>query len=745
MMKGPINNQPARNPKRNLVFMVFTVVLPIVLLLLLEGLLRLAGYGDNLNLFVASPAKGYEKFKMVNPQVGKKYCQKFEYTAPANDLFLKDKPQNSFRIFVMGSSTVFGFPYDRNLMFSRILHHQLAETYPDKTIEVINTAITAINSFTQLDFIDQILDHQPDAILIYAGHNEFYGAFGIGSNETMSRNRNLTRLHIALMDFRIYQMIRNVITGTTRALAGNGRNKVHGTLMKRMAANKDILLDAPEYRIAMERYEQNMGQILQRARQKNIPVFLSDLVSNVGGMEPFRSVAGNNLDGALEVYLKAQQAEKNHDYQTAIQLYYKAKDLDCVRFRASEEVNAIVYRLANLHQARQVPMLAHFQNNAPNRIIGNTLMTEHVHPTIEGAFLMAEAFFTEVVKSNLMGTPNPHHNASRGYWKRNWGYTRLDSLVGHHRVQNLKGFWPFVMDPAKEVNHKQTYRPNSYLDSLAFSVIKNPERSLTDARLSLARAYEKAGQPMKAYREYEALVCMDPYVAINYRDAANCLLQLSDLPAAYRHYKKSLDYEASFYAWFRMGEIRLLMGDYSQALDHFEKAYPIAPAENRVNILAKSYLASAYGNKPEKTKALARELERLKAPQMLNIPEKKYVFSNYIPAQTKPQVTLAKQLLSDGKKAEALALLKSSLQVYDSHVANRMIGEIALQQENLDEAWYYYNKVHPLFKFDPQFLSDFIILCHTKQDPKKGLDLLNELKILNPGFRSLDSLILLIR
>jgi hypothetical protein len=85
--------------------------------------------------------------------VGAKYFQRLEYTAPARDIFLRKKPEDCFRIFVMGSSTVVGFPYENNLMFSRILQERLQDAYPDKKIEMVNTAITAINTFTLLDFM----------------------------------------------------------------------------------------------------------------------------------------------------------------------------------------------------------------------------------------------------------------------------------------------------------------------------------------------------------------------------------------------------------------------------------------------------------------------------------------------------------------------------------------------------------------------------------------------------------------
>ncbi len=181
-------------------------------------------------------------------------------------------------------------------MFSRILDQQLADAYPDKKIEVVNTAITAVNSYTLFDFVDEILKYHPDAILIYEGHNEFYGAFGIGSNETMSRNRDLTRLHILLMDSRIYQLIRNLIYGTDSKLIS--KEVVHGTLMKRVAANKNILLNSKEYHITMERFRQNLRDILKKSNKKRVPVFVSEMVSNIYDMEPFCSMPGGELEAA---------------------------------------------------------------------------------------------------------------------------------------------------------------------------------------------------------------------------------------------------------------------------------------------------------------------------------------------------------------------------------------------------------------------------------------------------------------
>jgi tetratricopeptide (TPR) repeat protein len=732
-------------PRRQLVvFKFIALLIPLMFILVFELILRLAAYGDDFSLFIPHSREGYEDYMMVNPEIGKKYFQELEYTEPANDIFLKNKDENTFRIFVMGSSTVFGFPFERNLMFSRILHRQLEDTWTEKKIEVVNTAITAINSFTLLDFTDQILRYEPDAVLIYAGHNEFYGAFGIASNEAMTRNLQLARMHLVLMDLRIYQLMRNTIAGVSKSIAAGKEKEAQGTLMKRMVDRKDIIFGSEEYNLTIKRYSQNMGTMLGKFKKENVPVFLSELVSNVAGMEPFHSIASDTLDSAIDIYRKAQAAEAKSEFEQALELYYRAKDLDCVRFRASEDINKIVQKLSEEYQATRVPMLTWFMENSPNRLIGNNLMTEHVHPNIEGNFIMAEAFYTVLVKSGLAGLNELNVSFNRQYINRNYGYTSLDSLLAHHRVQLLKGFWPFVKEGEAEKNYKLVHKPQSEMDSLAFSVLLYSNRSLSDVRLDLARSYEKRGKIFEAYREYEALLRTNPYIGVNYRDAANCLLQLSDLPRALKYFKKSLEFEESFFATFRIGEIYLLQGDYDNAIASLEKAFALAPDDRKVNVLAKSYVAFVYNRQKARAEAAASELKRVNASQYLKVPPKRYVYDDYVPFQTRNEVLKAKELMSTDRFDEALEVLLLSLEVYDSHSVKRLIGDVYYRQNLLEPALKYYSEVYDEFRFDAEFLHHLTLIYIIRQEEAEALKNIEELRKIEPEYEHLKILSLLL-
>jgi lysophospholipase L1-like esterase len=72
-------------------------------------------------------------------------------------------------------------------MFSREVADALRDVLPSDTVEVVNLGIAATNSYAILDFSREIIDQHPDAVMIYAGHNEYYGALGVGRPRAWDR------------------------------------------------------------------------------------------------------------------------------------------------------------------------------------------------------------------------------------------------------------------------------------------------------------------------------------------------------------------------------------------------------------------------------------------------------------------------------------------------------------------------------------------------------------------------------
>ncbi|NOY59156.1 MAG: hypothetical protein GXO75_09510, partial [Calditrichaeota bacterium] len=142
------------DPKRRRLFYAIMLLVPVLIIVFLEIGLRVFQYGGSSALFVSAPGE-LANYKMCNWDVGRRYFfMQSTVPNPSKDVFLKKKPENGYRIFVLGGSTAAGYPYGDNVMFSRILYYRLSDAFPEKYIEVVNTAMSAINSYTLLDFMD---------------------------------------------------------------------------------------------------------------------------------------------------------------------------------------------------------------------------------------------------------------------------------------------------------------------------------------------------------------------------------------------------------------------------------------------------------------------------------------------------------------------------------------------------------------------------------------------------------------
>jgi tetratricopeptide (TPR) repeat protein len=741
MKKKNTPDKKAISKPKKLVFNLLIALIPVLFFILLEFVLRFVHYGENYSLFMDHPDEMYKEYRIVNPDVGAKYFQKLDYTAPARDIFLRRKPDDCFRIFVMGSSTVIGFPYENNLMFSRILQERLQDAYPDKKIEMVNTAITAINTFTLLDFMPQILAEKPDAILIYAGHNEFYGAFGLGSAEAVSHSRALIRLHIALMDTRVYQALRNIIGGIGKAFSG-GEKPSRGTLMSKVVKKADIVYDSKDYRKGIRFFEKNYGDMLRLAGKRNIPVFTSDLVSNIRDIRPFKSIATENYREADYYYNEARAAEKRNEFQKAKENYILARDYDCIRFRASVEINEKIRSLSAAYKASFVPTLALFELRSPHQIVGDNLLTEHVHPNIEGQFLLADAFYQAITGTGIIEkTVNEFTVKPADYYVNTYGYTELDRMVGYHRIANLKVHFPFRDESKEYIDYRLVYRPVSYLDSLAFAVMASPEVSAADAHEDLAVRYEGQQDFLNAFREYNALVKINPYWPVYYRKAADCLININDLPLALKYYNRSLIYEESFYAWFREGEICLIKNDLNQAIRSFSKALELSGKDSdRMKVLTKLYIVYTYLNDHGNTARILQSVHQISPGVQISVPPRGYFFTSYIPAQVKPFIDQANEMLAKADLQGAEKVLLGSLKINDSPVANRMLGEIYARNNKHQKALFHLRKIYGDFNTDPRYLHFLILVCLNSNQRQEADRYLKQLIRIEPGYPELAKL-----
>jgi len=591
--------------KKRYIFTVVLILVPVLSFILLELSLRILNYGGNLDLFVSGSSE-YSNYKICNQKVGHRFFyQQQSAPAPPLDMFLKQKPENAFRIFVLGGSTAAGYPYGNNLMFSRILHRRLSESYPQKRIEIVNTAMAAINSYAFIDYIDEILDQQPDLILIYGGHNEFYGVLGVASSQNLGKNRNIKLAYLQLKKFKTFLFLRNTLNGIRGIFVNMGTSEngteVTATMMERLVGEQQILYDSDIYRAGKSQFFDNLDIIIKKSRSREIPVILSDLVSNIRDQSPFISLTNDQYPPASLVYEEARKLENDNQFDSARTKYYWAKDLDGLRFRASEDFNAVIHQLSKKYDVPVVAMKSTFETNSLNGLIGNHLMLEHLHPTIDGYFVMADAFYREIVKSGLIDQevvndfPYAIFNNQTAT-----GYTELDSVYGALRIKILKGGWPFK-DKAAPNKALDNFVPGSRAESLAVKIWTNADYTLERGHVELAEYFEKSGQYEDAFQEYLALIALTPYNVSPYLRAADTQLKLQALENALPLLYHSLQIEQTAFALKWIGQILLERNQVNEALIYLEPASKKLPSDPQLLF----NLAGAYALNQQYYKAKA--------------------------------------------------------------------------------------------------------------------------------------------
>lgn len=716
-----------KTKSNKLYFRILSWVLVLVFFALIEILLRLFSYGTDMHLFVKQDSEAMEEYMKVNPHAGEKYFTRFEATSGTEDVFLKKKPDNGYRVFLLGSSTIYGYPYGRNLMASRILQQGLEDAFPDLNVEVINTSITAINSITIKDFAYQALKYDPDALLIYAGHNEYYGAFGVGSNETMSRSPFVLSAHLRLMHLRIYQLLRSAIGATAKGLSKDGDGlEAGGTLMKRIVGDENIEYQGEKYQVGVVQYRKNMSRILEKAAKKEVPVYLSDLVSNIRDLAPFGDSGDSELS-AQRSYEEALRLLESGDTVEARRLFYQAKDLDPIRFRASEDINEIIYELAGEYQAILVPAKEYFSNASPGGLIGNKLITEHVHPNIEGQFILAEAFYSSILSSTRPELLQHHQKLGiREQYRYNWDYTELDSLIGHYKIEYLKSHWPFA-SVGEDNTFLNTFQASGVVDSLAFSILTDPENSFQSLHRKLAEYFEQQGELYQALKEYQALIRSNPHRSTFYTMAGSCLLKLNDLSASEKYFRESMKYGQDLFAYSLLGEIEGIKHNFREAAELFRTALDLTREDRFQN---------------EEGRAMILDLDRkLSQAESRSVNSASYAYLDYpkyIPLNIENMYSRALGF-EDADSDSALYYYSRCLEINDCPLVNFRIGNILYQNRDLT-AMQYYDKAYKGFARDPDFMIRYCVSCLFNQELDKAKDIYSFLALIAPSHPELPNL-----
>ncbi len=403
------------------------VVSPLVFLLLVELALSLLGYGRSRHFFVPWSVGGTTVY-LSNPH----FCEHFvppELSRAPEPSVLTPKGPSTVRIFVLGSSAANGDP-EPAYGFCRQLELLLNEHAQGKSFEVVNAAVTSMNSFVARRIAQDCAKHQPDLFIVYMGNNEVVGPYGPPTLPLgLYKSRAFINAKISLeKDLRLGQLVRNASLNLRRA----------GQVPKQWAGMESFLqtkvpLDDARLPYCYRHFQANLRDIVTAAGRSGAKTLLCTVPTSVAACAPFASQhkqgltssqktewdrlfeAGRvresqgDIQGALAEYEKAQAMDDAYadlafcmgkcllalnKVEEAKSRLSRARDLDALRFRADSTINRIIREEAQALAGQGAGLLdlqASLEQYNRGRPLGDSLLVDHVHLNVRGNFQIAWA------------------------------------------------------------------------------------------------------------------------------------------------------------------------------------------------------------------------------------------------------------------------------------------------------------------------------------------------------------------
>ena len=290
------------------------------------------------------------------------------------------------------------------------------------------------------------------------------------------------------------------------------------------------------------------------------------------------------------------------------------------------------------------------------------------------------------------------------------------------------------------MSYKKNYQPVSQIDSLAFFAIFGNSESLLNAHEILANKYENDGDMLSAFKEFNAMVHVNPYSAYYNMCAADCLYKMGDLNGALKYYKEANIYSESYLTHIKIGEIYMIKNDLEMAITHYEMAKLLVNENNKLNLNIKLYIAYSIANEYEKAKIIYSELNRIEKGIEIIIPTNAFTFNKYVPQQVRLQIDDADEYIERGKLGLAEASLLKSLSIYDTPIANFKLGELYFKKSEPIKSIYYLQKVYSDYKADATYLHTLIEVYIRNENIDEAKLALTQLKKINPHYFELEKL-----
>jgi len=488
------NHQPEATPppahRRRRWMVLFAIAVGFVPFVLLEAGLRLfdvgaeeadlhAGFGETSALFQIDPQEDVYRTSLAKLQFF--VTQQFP-VAPAKE---------EFRIFVLGGSTVQGRPFGPPTSFAKWLELHLQADDPSCKYRAINCGGISYASYRLQPVLQEVLNYQPDLIVLATGHNEFL------EDRTYAALKSRSALRLWLEQsagqLRTVMLLRRVFGVAPKVEPTDDERPIGEAVEARLddeAGYASYHRDAEWHRLVCQQYEDSVRQMVDTCRTASVPLVLVKLGANLRDCAPFKSeldasidlpkqqewqrlfdqatvVQTNDAAGALKLYEQLLEIDPLHSLvhfraarcqerlgltNEAAESYQRALNNDVCPLRMPEQLSDVLAKVAADTHTPLIDADTAIREvfRVPSTIPGYDRYLDHVHPTIashqriarritetaQGEGLVAKpvtrsssSAMREIYRNHL--TSLPHAYASNGRRRIGWleGWAQRQRLL----------------------------------------------------------------------------------------------------------------------------------------------------------------------------------------------------------------------------------------------------------------------------------------------------------------------------
>jgi lysophospholipase L1-like esterase len=406
--------------------------------------------------------------------------------------FAAVKPRGEFRAFCLGESTVQGNPWGIETSFTTWLEIALGAADNSRQWEVVNCGGVSYASYRLTPILQEVLDYQPDLVILCVGHNEFLESRTFES--VKDRGPALNAALGAASQLRTFTLLREGYLRLQGKPAVPQSRPILPTEVEALLDYRGGLetyhRDEAWHRGVIAQYEYNLRRMIGLCRAARVPLILIDPVCNLADSPPFKSehdrhlpaerlaeweatckAARKHLRGedrdlakatarfeeacridplhAAAFYNLGKCYEAAGNWPAARAAYIAAKELDVCPLRILEPMHEIVQRIARETDTPLLNAQQLFAERSTGGVVGGEWLVDHVHPKIEGHQLLADQLLARMASLDMVQPRGDWQAQKQARFEEH--FQSLDNLYFMRGVQHLESLRGWAAGRARKL------------------------------------------------------------------------------------------------------------------------------------------------------------------------------------------------------------------------------------------------------------------------------------------------------